>query len=470
MRPRSATLTRTRSPSISATLALSLPWNANKPALETLPIEILLKIVQVAAAVPYRREGLVSQRLGSGGNDSDSGDEGVPVSASPVIDRRTLRALAHTSKALAVLAHAVLYRAVLLNQVKTIELFSRTTTANAHRDITLSPTIPIFRPSSFLGKSTTRLALDVPFSSELEHVTAAVGSARHRRLLNEQDRFMSAAGALLGLGSSAPSAPSPILVPLRTLVVDSDILIHHMRHLSPPTHYSVSPTPTELVLSTYLPAPSTVPSSLAPLATCLTHLVIALPPAKWCLPSATLATLGNAPMLTHLALVRRAHANEDNDAEFVQDVERVLVNRMGTLECVVLVVIPDSGFASWRTERVHNNHAKADPDAEMRSLEEYLCTSHIWSQLAVLSRLICPDITHRKDAPAVCVVAGSGNGWKRALMNSHASSMRFNSNIYNASEGRPQPLVGDLWSWARTFEVGRRAKDERLSQTAHTPT
>ena len=347
MRGRSATVTRmsattstrTRSVSFSAALALVLYRHSDGPSLQTLPTEILLEIILTAAAVnSYQRvktaTSSTAHRLGSSADD-DASDWHLRA---PRLDYRTLRALALTSRQLAGLAHSIMYRNIALDQLKHTSLFARTILDCAHRDITLastvSPVSPVsptsmafsYIPTLFAGKFTNRLAVEYPFSD-----SPRVPRNRHA----EVERFHAATGALLGFGDSAPSVPSPVLADLRTLLIDSCVLEHHLKthaNLSSVCAPTVSPSPSELVLHSYIQwRDATLPSlsPLAPLGARLTHLTIACPSAKWTLPSTTLSALGGVPSLTHLALVRRAHANEDNDAEFVRDVAGILSEQIG---------------------------------------------------------------------------------------------------------------------------------------------
>ncbi|KAH8105617.1 hypothetical protein DFH11DRAFT_1642916 [Phellopilus nigrolimitatus] len=477
MRRRSSTVTKTRarsvSVSVSTALALCRPWVPNKAAsLESLPTELLFHIVLLAAA-PHTPTG---RRLGSGAADSDTDESKIESAAPPPppLDRHTLRALALTSRALAAVAHAVLYRAVSLHELAPAERFARTVLAGAHRGLTLaaasssSPvalTFPSFPPGPLpapaLGKSTTRLVLAAPPAPSPPHAASAGTSPARLRAAHERaQRFGAAAGALLALGPHAPSAPSPVLAALRTLVVQADVLAHLARaahaHAHAPPH--VVPAPSELILDTCLPAPaapdapSTADAPLAPLAARLTHLVLARPPQKWARPSASLAALAGAPALTHLALARRAHANEDNDAEFARDVAAIVSSpaRAGTLTCVVLVVQADAAYPAWRDA---HPGAGGDPaedgdarDPETRALEAYLSTTHIWARLAALARDVAPPA-------AVCVVPGRGDAWPRALRNAARPGPRFDSAVF--LEGQS----GDLWEWARTYELGRRARE-----------
>ncbi|KAH8108993.1 hypothetical protein DFH11DRAFT_1630100 [Phellopilus nigrolimitatus] len=488
MRRRSSTVTKTRARSVSVSTALALcrPCFPNKAAsLESLPTELLFHIVLLAAAAPPNPTGPHARRLGSAPRapaaDSDSADESKAESDSasssaappPPLDRHTLRALALTSRALAAVAHAVLYRAVSLHELAPAERFARTVLAGAHRGLTLaaasssSPvalTFPFFPPGPLpapaLGKSTTRLVLSAPPAPPHNAASAGTSPARLRAAHERAQRFGAAAGALLALGPAAPSAPSPVLAALRTLVVQAHVLAHLARaahaHAHAPPH--VVPAPSELILDTCLPAPaapdapSTADAPLAPLAARLTHLVLARPPQKWARPSASLAALAGAPALTHLALARRAHANEDNDAEFARDVAAVLSSpaRAGTLTCVVLVVQADAAYAAWRDA---HPDAGGDPaedgdarDEETRALEAYLAPTHIWARLAALARDVAPPA-------AVCVVPGRGDAWPRALRNAARPGPRFDSAVF--LEGQS----GDLWEWARTYELGRRARE-----------
>ncbi|OCB89432.1 hypothetical protein A7U60_g3409 [Sanghuangporus baumii] len=518
MRGRSTTVSRTGtatmstrmcSISFSASLALSLYRHADSPSLQTLPTEILLEIILIATAVNVPKSAPItsstSRRLGSYADDDISNWH----LRGPRLDYRILRALALTSRQLAGLAHFIMYRNIALDELKHISLFARTVLDCAHRDITLastvSPVSPVsptsmsfsYIPTLFAGKFTNRLALQYPFFD-----SPRVPKNRHAEI----ERFHVATGVLLGFGNSAPSVPSPVLADLRTLLIDTRILEHHLNtHTAPSsTLPKVSPSPSELILHSYIPWGGVTPpylSPLAPLGVQLTHLTIACPSARWTLPSTTLNVLGGVPSLTHLALVRRAHANEDNDAEFVRDVAEILSERVDSLTTLnvlggvpslthlalvrrahanedndaefvrdvaeilseradslirlVLVVLPDSGFTTWKythqpvladgcEEEVEEVEHVLSFNPELRALEAYLSTTSIWSQFSTLAQ----------SSPAVCVVPGMSDAWARALRKSRNPGAIFESNIFH-DHGR------DLWSWARTFESRRRAIERR---------
>ncbi|KAL5483313.1 hypothetical protein ACEPAI_8544 [Sanghuangporus weigelae] len=450
--------TRTRSLSFSVALALAFYRHSDGPSLQTLPTEILLEIILIATTVDVSKSvptalSSTAHRLGSYADNDISGWH-LRV---PRLDHRTLRALALTSRQLAGLAHFIMYRNIALDGSKHTSLFARTVLDCAHRDITLastvSPVSPVsptsvsfsYIPTLFAGKFTNRLALEYPFFD-----TPRVSKNRHAEI----ERFHVATGAILGFGNSAPSVPSPVLADLRTLLVDTRILEHHLNAhtVASSTLAKVSPSPSELILRSYIPWGIVTPpylSPLAPLGAQLTHLTIACPSARWTLPSTTLNVLGGVPSLTHLALVRRAHANEDNDAEFVRDVAEILSERGDSLVRLVLVVLPDSGFATWKythqPELVDGYEEENEGDEhvlsfnpELRALEAYLATTYIWSQFSSLAQ----------SSPAVCVVPGMNDGWTRALMKSRKLGAIFESNIFH-DHGR------DLWSWARAFESRR---------------
>ncbi|KAL5504778.1 hypothetical protein ACEPAH_7441 [Sanghuangporus vaninii] len=452
--------TRTRSISFSTLLALSLYKHADSPSLQTLPTEILLEIILIATAVNVSKSApmisTASRRLGSYADDIIS-DWHLRGSR---LDYRTLRALALTSRRLAGLAHFIMYRNIALDELKDISLFARTVLDCAHRDITLastvSPVSPVsptsmsfsYIPTLFAGKFTNRLALEYPFFD-----SPRVPKNRHAEI----ERFHAATGVLLGFGNSAPSVPSPVVADLQTLLIDTRILEHHLNtHTAPSsTLPKVSPSPSELILHSYIPWGGVKPPYLSPLASLgvqLTHLTIACPSARWTLPSTTLNVVGGVPSLTHLALVRRAHANEDNDAEFVRDVAGILSERVDSLIRLVLVVLPDSGFTTWKYthqpeladdyEEEHEHEHFFNP--ELRALEAYLSTTSIWSQFSTLAQ----------SSPAVCLVPGMTDAWTRALRKSRKPGAIFESNIFH-DRGR------DLWSWARTFESRRRAMERR---------
>ncbi|KAL5532098.1 hypothetical protein ACEPAF_5662 [Sanghuangporus sanghuang] len=472
MRGRSTTVSRTgtatmstrmRSISFSATLALSLYRHADSPSLQTLPTEILLEIILIATAVNVPKSAPItsstSRRLGSYADDDISNWH----LRGPRLDHRILRALALTSRQLAGLAHFIMYRNIALDELKHISLFARTVLDCAHRDITLastvSPVLPVsptsmsfsYIPTLFAGKFTNRLALQYPFFD-----SPRVPKNRHAEI----ERFHVATGVLLGFGNSAPSVPSPVLADLRTLLIDTRILEHHLNTYTAPssTLPKVSPSPSELILHSYIPWGGVTPpylSPLAPLGVQLTHLTIACPSARWTLPSTTLNVLGGVPSLTHLALVRRAHANEDNDAEFVRDVAEILSERVDSLIRLVLVVLPDSGFTTWKYTHqpvLADGCEEEDEEVEhvlsfnpeLRVLEAYLSTTSIWSQFSTLAQ----------SSPAVCVVPGMSDAWARALRKSRNPGAIFESNIFH-DHGR------DLWSWARMYGSRRRAIERR---------
>ncbi|KAI0317170.1 hypothetical protein OF83DRAFT_1172205 [Amylostereum chailletii] len=61
-----------------------------------------------------------------------------------------------------------------------------------------------------------------------------------------------------------------------------------------------------------------------------THLSISEPGVTWARPRDVLAAVGPLPQVTHLHLPRRTHANSENDAEFLVDLEYILDERPST--------------------------------------------------------------------------------------------------------------------------------------------
>ncbi|EJD08384.1 uncharacterized protein FOMMEDRAFT_16772 [Fomitiporia mediterranea MF3/22] len=502
MRGRSSTVsrTRTRSVSFSARLALVLVINRG-PTLESLPTEILLEIIRIAATLPASRD---SNKFGGStstgsahrlvDDDSSNNSDLVLVknlNTLPRLDRRTLRTLALTSRILSGLAHTILYAHVSLTSTKLATLYARTVIDCAHRDITLvsttspvsptSPTCSAFNdiPALFAGKFTNRLSIEYPFHDYSPR------AMKTRNTIAEVERFHAASGALLGIGQSAPSVQSPVLASLRTLVIDSCILEHHLRQhatlssssssSSSPSTSSfafpfVSPTPSELILHSYISWNPSSPSSfspLAPLSAHLTHLIVAAPPQKWTLPSTTLSALGGAPNLTYLALVRRANANEDNDEDFVLDVERILSERAGQLKNLVLVIVPDSGFSAWKDSQAPVSESDEDEamedeegfDDSIRTLSAYLSRTHIWCRLSSLISQVTATTGTKVN---VSLIPGTSSAWTRALHLSSKEGAIFSSNIFHsAGDAGANHSDKDLWRWSRRFETWRRSRQSK---------
>ena len=413
----------------------------------SLPNEILFKIIITAArpAIPTNK---FAYRL------VDSDDDEEDDLDVPRLEYRTLRNIALACRRLNDFASTIMYSAVSVRDVRTARLFARTVVGAAHEGgISLSPVSPTVTTASSPwssrprpvqeGKNAYRLALEYPFWDK-------------RQQQRHSSEFLQASmGAILGFGPSAPSFPSPVLSSLRTLLIDARILEYHMSESPSPSPTwaianEVSPRPSELVLSTYLRA-SSLPfgsAPLAPLATRLTHLIIASSPPRWCLPSTTTKLLGALHSLTHLALPRKANANEDNDLEFIDDIRALVQERQrpyGSLECLVLVVEPYSGFLPLGT----SSDSSSDVDKES-SIYECFASTHIWRGMTGLAREVNTQIAYSRGRPTVCVIPGSEGAWHRALSKHRQIDGVFDSNVFsNDSRGR------DLWSWAQEYECTR---------------
>lgn len=448
------TVSRARSLSLSLTLSLAL--RCQSASLETLPTELLFYIISLAATHSTFR----SRASGSdSASDSEKAKEKAFASLpqSLLLDQRTLCSLALTSRSLAAVALSILYRAVYIDDVFKANLFLGSASYIA------SSSLPIAR-------SVSRLALCPPTRSSYSDYcppysfTSELHAQRQR---NYHWRTLSSCSSILGLSPdfSSPAAYlhvqpyiSPVLANLRTLVVTAEVLLYH---IEPQTSTSTSsslltPTPTELILDTYL-APPVSPSSSSPVAdpalsqlsSHLTHLLISHVPETWRLPSLTLSTLGlstrSQSSLTHLALVRRANANENNDVEFVDDIAEILASlardesenkseieienggyedesgekgeRRGErgrgLKQLVVVVQPDSVYKFWKARVLRDIASSSSTQTKNPTsfalLTAYLSTSHIWTRL---SELAASD-------ERLCIVPGDGGDvWARVVKHS----------------------------------------------------
>lgn len=496
----SITGTRARATSLSLTLSLSLHSRHIKSTLETLPTEILLRIATIASSTPrptHWTHVAHGYKLGSHSKISpeSSSDEDEDVEDAlecRASDRSCLCALALTSRTVSAIAHAVLYHTVQLNEVRPLELFARTTQAahTVHRLQDREGVSTLVDLNS--GKRTMRLVLDLPaFDPYLS--ASSRPTSRDRRMLEQQTRLYAAAASVLGLTqASSALKPSAFFSNLRTLVVPSDVLYQVMRTIPIRTceergPATSSPTPTELILDTYIPlsSASSVSGHLSPpllqnlllarLGSAITHLTIAARPKIWCLPSDTLTALGGTPALTHLALVRRANANGDNDQEFISDIRQMLEERAGTLQCVIVAVSSDSTFRRREIEQRRGKEAttavnnikdisiniELDPhsilDPPLRALEDYLATTDIWKFLSALAR----DYPFSKHAvrPSVHVIPSQGDAWARATGRRSGEASHAQNIYLDVPKTRNATNNGDFWIWSRRYDEGRRARE-----------
>lgn len=506
----SITGTRTRATSLSLTLSLSLHTQHIKSTLETLPTEILLRIATIASSTPrpthwshvahgYKLGGHSKISPESSSDEDEDAEDELEYRAS---DRSCLCALALTSRTVSTIAHAVLYHTVQLNEVRPLELFARTTQAThtMHRLQDREDASTLVDLNS--GKRTMRLVLDLPaFDPYLS--TSSRPTSRDRRMLEQQTRLYAAAASVLGLThTSSALKPSAFFSSLRTLVVPSDVLYQVMRTIPIRTceergPATSSPTPSELILDTYIPlsSASSVSGHLSPpllqnlllarLGSAITHLTIAARPKIWCLPSDTLTALGGTPALTHLALVRRANANGDNDLEFITDIRQMLEERAGTLQCVVIAVSSDSTLRRREVEQRrgkeatttgdNNNdeleiNAELDPhsilDPPLRALEDYLATTDIWKSLSALAR----DYPFSKYVvrPNVHVIPSQGDTWARATGRRSGEAAHARNIYLDTPKTRNATNNGDFWTWSRRYDEGRRAREAHAASVMQT--
>lgn len=486
----SPTRTRTRGMSVNYHSKLVLNLRAPRPSLESLPSELLFTIIQYASFPPPGEEkpksplpSHVKRKEGLGFFESEHKS----------LDFRTLCALSLTSRTLSSHALTILYRAVTISTSATAELFSRTVTSK----LTSLPnpgslvTRLILSPSDF-DPSTLSMFRSKPESYPL------------RLQMRKIDYYVSAV-KLLGMeGNESVSPIFPILPPsepvktvfnppsldsLRTLIVDSVVLQRYIGYSTQGASMNVISSPTEdspslsfsslneLIISTLLPDSSYLSpmrsSSLSRLFPFVSHLIITSHPGRRCSLKTTITLLGNLPNLTHIALVRRANSNEDNDMELVEDIQELMNDekRKGILKQVVAGVVTDSDFAYWFEEQSRQKEKMPGVlESEIQAKEAYLSTTHLWTELDKLAQ--CTSLTgesisrKREEQPLLCVVPAREDGWARALRNGSEPTSVFENNVFGTFDGRRQ--VGaekDLWQWARGYEYKRRRRAMQSSSS-----
>ncbi len=499
-----ATHVRTRSRSISFSLRLTATWSPEQ-SIEILPTEVILDIIELAtyASSPKTSQAAARTLPSYFYNDSDAedstddedgqGTRSGKVASKSKRDTRTLLAISRTSRLLAELAFTVLYRTVKLSEALPAELFARTV---------LGPSLPI------AGRDASRLILDadVDTDSSLRAPKAFTGAAGHwrfqiangapnaaaqRKVENDRTRMLAAAGRILGLSSGTATAVRPIALSLssspavfaalRTLVVHSSLLAPFISAPAP-SDRSLPPNPTEVILDTYLPVANSYSyhagktsvsvttvsasadyhddkdSALSKLSAHTTHLSVLNAPSVWRLPSETLSAFGGLPNLTHLAVVRRANANEANDDEFVKDLEQILVERgTGSLRCLVVGILPDSGWRSHTAAVRKEGSQDEEETTKANELESYLTRSHIWSRLAALAHTSTSShLTPALSSARLCIVPARMDAWVRA--SSLSTGTRGTKYVWWGDGVRSAPGE-DFWTWARTYEVGRKTRE-----------
>jgi len=203
--------------------------------------------------------------------------------------------LAVVSKAISAYIDHIIYRTVVLNDLKTIHLFAWTTRR---------------RSPSFMAEHVKSLAVTLTpehyrrgSSSVISEIIAACTGVRKL---------------------AVPSCHHPISLP--SVLTQHDGL-------------------SELTIQSYDEAQS---SDFPVFTRSPTHLRICEPSDAWCSPLSMLESFGPLPDLRYLELSRRTNANEENDAIFVSEILRILdINPR--LKTMVIRIFPQSW---WSAEQV----------------------------------------------------------------------------------------------------------------------
>lgn len=335
-------------------------------ALESLPVELLLKAVSevvLSSTRPDHKSGQFPHIPGTMRTR-----EKIPVG---------IHAVSLTSRHLHNIANAVLYRTVVLDREKDVVLFGRT--VNGARDASKAGrrgTVAI--TLAFLQGAVKRLAITyTPMHTDLACVFVP------RKLSTE------VSNSEISTIITACSGANTIAIHSQWALVLRDI--KGTAECSKGGDALIVPTLTELLLSSYVDlakrcctippiaqwrpsAPSTpvhslpvTPSDTRPstpdlilrpdsalncpsqtsIFKYITHLRIAEPAYAWYSP---LALLKVFPLLTHIALPRRAHANKENDNLFIEDVKAIL--REPRMQVVIITIFPQIRVGGDREQAV----------------------------------------------------------------------------------------------------------------------
>ncbi|THV05154.1 hypothetical protein K435DRAFT_816704 [Dendrothele bispora CBS 962.96] len=228
------------------------------------------------------------------------------------------KVLATVSKAVSSYVETIVYRTVVLDSKDTINLFHRTT---------------LSKSSNFLACHVKKLVLTwgppsktVQFTRLLDIVAACTGLC-----------------ALVLPSGYDVDTIATILRAHRGNTL-SEMIVH--------SHEGVS------LLSMFYP--NTMKVDYSTRASSITHLRICETSSGWVAPREMLDMFGTLPQLTHLELPRRIHANEDNDATFLEDIRAILRTRP-FMKMLAVSVFPQS----W-------------------SPPQDVCESSIWEMLSAL--------------------------------------------------------------------------------------
>ncbi|KAF9464984.1 hypothetical protein BDZ94DRAFT_1255029 [Collybia nuda] len=208
--------------------------------------------------------------------------------------------LATTCKGISSVVEIILYRTVVLNNPKTIDLFYRTT---------------LSRPRAFFAEHVKKLIVTWDLSE------------RQTSSISKIIAFCPAVWALV--------SPSCHLFSMAMQAPDYN-------------------GPSEVTFQAY--EGGDTPDHLSPpflkLSRTLTHLRFCQPSDSWYSPSFILSTFGPLPHLSHLQLSRHADANEDNDLTFVEDIRMILRSK----PALKIVVISIFERCTWPMSRAEDSH------------------------------------------------------------------------------------------------------------------
>ncbi|KAJ3570296.1 hypothetical protein NP233_g4506 [Leucocoprinus birnbaumii] len=196
------------------------------------------------------------------------------------------RDLALISQIIRQLVNIIIYRTVILDNAHTIALFHRTASSrhSSHLLTHVRRLAVTWEPEYFMPNT----------DQQLRHIVAHCPSLRKVAL---------------------PSSCQIDISPFDFLSLNdgpSDLTIQSFDDLSGFDPLSSDNTP--VLLPAYF-------------STSLTHLRICEPGNTWQSPSTIIASLHDAPNLTHLQLARRTDSNEDNDVVFADDIAHLLATR-----------------------------------------------------------------------------------------------------------------------------------------------
>ncbi|EGN91870.1 hypothetical protein SERLA73DRAFT_80053 [Serpula lacrymans var. lacrymans S7.3] len=339
-------------------------------------------------------------------------------------DRSALANLALTSRCILAHTNVILYRTVVLATLHAVFLFLRTVMSidvNAFSVRTVPPghRRPVIRApsnitSAFLQTTVKRLAITLttylPGRGPLVHQIARI-----IELCSGVQTIVLPVGlatSICEVGSLPRSLPIASTSPSPTeLVISSyaDLTQPKDAGSQLPALPQWRPTPPNTPFPSRASSPAPTSSSVVslPIFTHITRLRICEPSLMWHTPH-TLVSL--FPNLTHAALARRAHANADNDLCFLSAV-RAMLACSRDLRMLVVVVFPF--------------RAKASDENEQYVLGVGVRDSEIWSEIKQIrdedSRVWVMEGTYGAWAKEwegneiIASASGPGDWWQRVM-------------------------------------------------------